>query len=28
LGSTTLVKTAIVGVPYNYSQIPQTGPLA
>lgn len=27
LGSTTLVKTAIVGVPYNYSQIPQTGPL-
>jgi len=28
LGSTTLVKTAIVGVPYNYLQIPQTGPLA
>ena len=28
LGSTTLVKTAIVGVPYNYPQIPQTGPLA
>ena len=27
LGSTTLVKTAIVGLPYNYSQIPQTGPL-
>jgi len=25
LGSTTIVATALVGVPYNYNQIPQTG---
>jgi hypothetical protein len=28
LGSTTLVKTAIVGVPLDYTQIPQTGPVS
>ena len=28
LGSTTLVKTANVGLPYELTQIPQTGPLA
>ena len=27
LGSTTLVKTANVGLPYELTQIPQTGPL-